>query len=101
MTIDKVEHTERGFAHRDFLDHNGTPCIVQKSSLADEDCIWLGAKEIGLKQFIPSVGWHDVPLPGRPDGINYIANNRMHLSREEVEKLIPILQMFVNTGEIE
>lgn len=95
-----IKHTERGFAFVEFEDHNGTPCTIQKSSLAEDDAIWFGASEIGLKKFTPCQGWEDVPTPGGPDGVSFVANNRMHLTRWQVAALLPALQHFAATGEV-
>jgi len=85
----------------EFTDRNGVGCSLQKSSMAFEDCIWLGANEIGLKRFTPgAVGWQDVPLENTPYGVTHIANTRMHLSREQVAALLPHLHRFVETGEL-
>lgn len=93
--------TERGFSRYEFTDFNGEPCSLQQSSIATEDCIWLGCNEIGLKQFEPGLGWSDINLPDEGIyGKSYVANNRMHLSRKEVEQLLPLLEKFVNEGEI-
>ena len=91
--------TERGFTYYKFTDSNQVVCTLQKSSSAMEDKIWLGAKEIGLKHFKAFEGWKDVELADSVEE-HYIANNRMHLTREQVKELIPILQLFVDTGEI-
>jgi hypothetical protein len=40
----KKSVTNRGFALVEFTDRNGQACTLQKSSLADEDCVWLGCK---------------------------------------------------------
>lgn len=96
-----MEHTERGFAYINFKDAYGTECNIQKSSLATEDAIWIGAKDIGLKKFIPYQGWQDVEIKSDPHGISYVANNRMHLTRDDVAALLPILQRFVETGDLE
>ena len=71
----KIEQTQRGFDYTKFKDKYGNLCSLQKSSLATEDCIWLGIDN-------PKV-----------DG-------RMHLSRDQVAELLPILQKFVETGEL-
>lgn len=71
--------TQRGFAISEFGDLYGQICSLQKSSLADEDAIWLGVS---------------TDLEGK------VVNNRMHLSREMVADLLPDLQRFVETGEI-
>jgi hypothetical protein len=96
-----MKHTERGFALHEFTDRNGVKCSLQKSSIATEDCIWLGCNEIGLKRIEPGGGWKDVPLAQEGlGGVTHIANTRMHLTRLQVEKLLPILDRFVATGEI-
>ena len=102
----KPQHTDRGFAYYEFTEVNGEVCNIQKSSSAMQDCIWLGNKNIGLKGFIPhgNPSWRDVTEDQIKEkfGFQYIiANNRMHLSREQVAALIPILQKFVDTGEID
>jgi hypothetical protein len=38
----RIDTTPRGFSVVRFDDSLGRPCTLQKSSLADEDCIWLG-----------------------------------------------------------
>lgn len=91
--------TQRGFAYHNFKDRNGTECSIQKSSDAMQDCIWLGARDIGLKKFTPYVGWEDVDT-SRVGEVSYIANNRMHLTQKQASKLITILQRFVDTGDI-
>lgn len=95
----EINKTDRGFKIAKFTDENGVECSVQKSSLATEDCIWLGANEIGLKEFVAYRGWKDVPTPFTMQH-HYSANNRMHLSREQVKALLPLLTHFVETGEL-
>lgn len=68
----KLTKTDRGFPFATFTDLYDRPCSVQESSLATADAIWLGV-----------------------DG------SRMHLSREMVDALIPMLQRFVDTGGLE
>lgn len=98
-----MKHTNRGFAIHNFTDRNGVGCSLRKSSIATEDAIWLGSNEIGLKRFEPGKGWNDVKLEqsNNPTGVGYIANTRMHLTRLQVEKLLPLLDKFVSTGELE
>ena len=67
----ELRKTERGFARCDFVDRYGFQCSIQESSLATEYAIWLGVTE-----------------------------NRMHLTQEMAEALIPLLQKFVETGEL-
>jgi hypothetical protein len=63
--------TSRGFLLYSFKDCYGDNCSLQKSSSANEDRIWLGVED-----------------------------SRMHLSQQQVKKLIPLLTVFVNTGEL-
>jgi len=74
--------TSRGFMRGRFLDNSGSTCSIQKSSLADEDCLWLGADEIthasGAEPF----------------------NTRMHLNQKMAAELIPLLKRFVKTGQL-
>lgn len=71
-----IEKTDRGFRLGKFVDHYRDLCSIQESSLAGEDCIWLGQDEAG----------------GKPA--------RMHLTQEMAAALIPLLQHFVETGEL-
>jgi hypothetical protein len=97
-----VTYTYRGFAVISFEDRNGNRCSLQKSSVATDDLIWLGCDEIGLKKFTPGRSWSDVPTEDNPaTGEMYVANTRMHLTREQVGALLPHLQAFVETGDIE
>jgi len=96
-----MERTERGFSYHTFTDHNGVECSLQKSSIATEDAIWLGATDIGLQRFEPGIGWSHVELKSDSHGVSYVACNRMHLTREQVAELLPLLRLFVETGEID
>lgn len=60
---------------------------MQKSSLADIDCIWFGVDNTG-KLLTGANGKYDCD------------NNRMHLTREMVLDLLPYLIGFVKSGEI-
>ena len=91
--------TNRGFAIYESKDSNGVDFSIQKSSSAMEDKIWFGANDIGLKHFKAHVGWSDVELTDTIEE-HYVANNRLHLNQEQVAELLPILQKFVETGEI-
>ena len=98
--------TQRGFATKEFRDLYGTPCSLQKSSLATEDAIWFGvddanplimasqATEFGIKT-AETTGWVPYPIPKA-----VLLHTRMHLNREQVAELLPILQKFIDTGEI-
>lgn len=99
--VKQFEKTNRGFSIGKFVDANGVGCSLQESSImADEGHIWFGADDIGLRKFVPGDGWSDVELENTKDGINHIANTRMHLSQSMVKELLPALQYFAETGEL-
>jgi len=102
----KEGHTNRGFKVIEFLDRYDVKCSIQKSSIATEDCIWFGVNNCKPKilateahQFgiitKETTGWVGYPIP--PE---VLLTKRMHLNVEQVKKLIPILQKFVETGEV-
>ena len=95
----KKSKNKRGFGQIEFEDLYGMQCRILKSSLATKEAIWIGAKEIGLKEFRPGIGWKDVELVSTLSH-HFVANTSMHLSRSQVKKLIPILQKFADTGEV-
>lgn len=85
----KLEKTERGFARAEFKDLYNFDCSIQESSSADVDAIWLGCQS----------GAHymgTVPL----DEIDFTCLARMHLSRDQVAALLPLLNRFVKTGRL-
>lgn len=98
--------TQRGFSLYEFDDSNGEGCTVQKSSSASEPKIWLGitdpnpiikAQDAKRLEISTSVEWGWVGYP-LPKGVEI--STRIHLNQEQVAELIPILQKFVDTGEI-
>ncbi len=91
----KKEYTCRGFSYIGFKDVNNVSCSLQKSSVATEDLIWLGCNKAEPKTLIRNKGWVPITIPKE-----YVANTRMHLSREQVAKLLPNLVKFVETGEL-
>ena len=102
----QMSQTSRGFALGEFWDLYGNACTLQKSSLATEDAIWLGvsdAKPLVLhgdarKLGVPTeatCGWVPYPLPEEVH-----LTTRMHLSREQVAELLPLLERFVATGNL-
>lgn len=76
----RVLRTQRGFSRVDFQDFYGKNCSLQKSSLATKDCIWLGANS--------------------GDHVDGACLARMHLTREQVRALLPLLHHFAETGEL-
>ena len=79
MDMKKIT-TSRGFKRIEFKDSYDTDCSLQESSLATEDAIWFGCNH------------------GTHVGAKCLA--RMHLTREQVSHLIPLLQCFVETGRL-
>ena len=76
----KIEKTSRGFRRADFNDFNGEACSIQESSIATQACLWLGM----------NTGTHHQG--------ECLA--RMHLTKDMAKELIPLLQHFVETGEL-
>lgn len=106
----KKKTTQRGFELYEFKDQYGEKCSLQKSSLATADAIWLGiddanpqimssdAIRMGLRDRTYTEadnGWTPFEIPKE-----VLLSTRMHLTRSQVKKLLPILQKFVDTGEI-
>lgn len=101
-----ITKTARGFAFGEFTDLYGEKCSIQKSSLAEIDAIWIGidkpvpmllhgdARRLGLGNGETS-GWVKYPLPECVE-----LAGRMHLTREQVAELLPVLQCFVETGDL-
>ncbi|NHR07429.1 hypothetical protein HA052_19750 [Chromobacterium haemolyticum] len=98
--------TQHGFASIAFRDRNDAPCRLQKSSLVTEDALWLGVDDAEPKimacnaaahgvETTETTGWVPYPLP---DAV--LLTTGMHLTREQVAQLLPILQHFVDTGEL-
>ena len=102
----KLKKKNRDFAFGSFEDKYGNECSLQKSSLATEDCIWLGldrakplilaskAKENGIETD-QAVGWIPFPIPS-----DVLIGTRMHLTRDMVRDILPMLNRFVETGEL-
>lgn len=103
----KFTNTGRGFACCEFKDADGQSCRLQKSSAAERDCVWLGvtdpkpsvlaqhAQRFGLKTD-KTEGWIDYPIPE-----DVLIHTEMFLTKEQVAELLPVLQRFVETGEID
>lgn len=104
--IGQIKHTDGGWPYVEFQDRYDKRCTLQKSSLAAEDAIWLGihdiepivlardAASVGV-QTSETVGWVPYPIPREVQ-----LHSRMHLTREQVAALIPVLQRFVDDGEV-
>lgn len=97
--------TDRGFPVIEFTDRYDFPCSIQKSSLAFEDAIWFGVDDPQPKTFKKNEGWKDVDLEkdyniNKKDMESFSIVSRMHLTRKQVKKLLPILKYFAKHGEL-
>lgn len=106
----KEKHTSRGLKYYEFKDNNGGICSLQESSSVMEPKIWLGIDEanpqimsstaikLGLRERTfdeRDNGWVEYKIP------DYVQlTTRMHLTREQVKELLPILTKFVEKGAI-
>lgn len=85
-----------------FVDDYGCKCTLQDSPVVvNNKYIWLGID----RPRIMEVGWH----PKYPNRLRELSKERyanlhvagyMHLTREQVIKLLPHLQQFIESGEI-
>lgn len=92
----EIGKTERGFDFYSFTDFNREKCTLQKSSSGNDELVWLGVEGKVLRESgIEGVGMIPVPLNDQ-----FLIVARMHLNREMVRQLLPMLQSFVETGEI-
>lgn len=100
--------TPRGFERIEFTDRSNQKYSLQESSLATEDCVWLGlnsadpvimesdALKLGLA--LPEgemSGWMPYPIPEQVH-----LSTRMHLNREQVTELVGRLQSWLENGEL-
>ncbi len=77
----RYRDTHKGLRVANFTDRYGESCSIQRSSIAGEDCIWLGRDD-------PPRNGNGQPLA------------RMHLDRRMVRELLPALIQFVNEGTL-
>lgn len=90
----------------EFLDLYNTRCSIQKSSLAETDAIWLGVDDPKPKILATQASGHGIATEEKAGYVPYPLpadvhlTTRMHLTRAQVRSLIPILQRFVDTGDI-
>jgi len=91
----KIEKTTRNFEIIKFTDEFNVKCSLQKSSLATEDSIWFGCNDANPRVLIKEQGWQPIKMPSE-----YLADTRMHLTREQVAELLPHLEAFVKTGDL-
>lgn len=85
--------TARGFLLGEFEDRNNQRCNVQASSIATEECIWLGVDEPEITHIAGT------PRPFKlPEGV--VAFGRMHLNREQAGALARVLRHFELHGDL-
>jgi hypothetical protein len=82
----ETKKTSRGFGLIEFRDAYQQLGSVQESSNAMYPAIWLGVSSTG-----PNI---DGPGGQRNESIS----QRLHMSREQVAELLPVLKCFVETG---
>lgn len=94
----ELSKTQRDFSITNFEDYNGFMCSLQKSSLATENCIWFGINETKLTVFADKSkgAYIETDMPE-----NFSVNTRMHLTQVRVKELLPFLQRFAETGDLE
>lgn len=90
-----LKRTCRGFRYYEFKDRNDYECTLQKSSIATEDCIWLGLESGSPQKLVFNEGWIPVELPEDVE-----LNTRMHLTREQAGILAKQLKFFSESGEL-
>jgi len=102
----KTEKTPRGFDHIEFTDLYGETCSLQKSSLATEDAIWFGIDDPKPMVMAKDAARLGVPTSKTTGWVPYhipkevLITTRMHLTQDTAAELIPLLQKFVDTGDI-
>lgn len=95
--LSDLKHTHRGFRYYEFEDRNGHKCSLQKSSIATEECIWLGLDSADPTRLVYGEGWVDAS-DQIPEGVEL--NTRMHLTQEQAGILAKQLSVFAETGEL-
>lgn len=96
-----MEVTHRGFKFKTFTDLYGAQWSIQKSSLATEDAIWLGIddaepKIMASKTPQGGTGWVPYAIPK-----DVSLNTRMHLSVDQAKELVKMLNVFIETGDLD
>lgn len=86
--------TERGFAIARFEDRYQKKCSIQKSSIAFEDCIWLGVDD-PKPEILKEGGWVAYKIPKEVS-----IKTRMHLTQDNVRALLPLLIEFARNGDL-
>lgn len=91
----RFDRTGRGFATGQFLDRYAAKCSIQDSSIATEDCLWLGIDDADPKVLVPGKGWQPLALPA-----DAFLTTRMHVHRRLARQLLIVLRRFLDTGSV-
>ncbi len=90
----KVGATSRGFELIEFEDRNGHKCSLQQSSAIDDT-------ERGMEQPGSSMVWLGCDENAYHSQTGEPQSPRMHLSREHVQALMPMLKRWLDDGSFE
>lgn len=93
--IGKFSKTNRGFGLVEFTDSNGVKCSIQQSSLATQNCLWIGCSTDYYMQLSPGKGWEKVEIAQ-----NQLVNDKMHLNESQVRQLVARLEIWLETGSL-
>lgn len=102
----KLDRTGRGFPILRFTDFYHKACTLQSSSLATEECVWLGVNEAEPKIMCSDAARLGIPTTRQTGWMEYVLpeqvsmTTRMHLTREQAGELAKQLQVFADTGEL-
>lgn len=89
----EITYNQRGFGHIEFTDDRGNKCSMQESSSVDIR-LWLGIDNPRIVNFSKGTPF-EVPTP---EGCSVFG--RMELSQEMVQRMLPALHCFAQTGAI-
>lgn len=110
INLKKMEKTQRGFKISNFKDNYGAECSIQESSSAMASKIWFGINDAKPEIMVSDVKrlGLDIPLNGETTGwVEYpvprevLMHTRMHLDQKTLHNLMPTLESFVDTGDLE
>lgn len=93
----KKQTTNRGFVLFKFKDTHDNDCSLQKSSLATEDCVWLGIDNPKLTVFENKKRGKYI-ISDMPK--TFSVNTRMHLTQNQAKELVEKLNVFIETGDL-
>ena len=96
----KKSKTNRNFHLIEFKDRYNKKCSLQESSLAEEAAIWFGVddpepKILASKTEAGGTGWVPYEIPK-----DVQLTTRMHITQNQMKKMLPYLQKFAETGEL-